>query len=79
MATPESMLAEASAMGLLRGQQTPTPNLPAPGFAMTGGLEDVVGPLFTEATMISTVAPATSPKLLREKEPRMVNVGEGET
>jgi IS4 transposase len=46
---------------------------------MTGGLEDVVGPLFTEATMISTVAPATSPKLMREKEPRMVNVEEGET
>jgi hypothetical protein len=79
MATPESMLAEASAMGLLRGEQTPPPNLPAPGFAMTGGLEDIVGPLFTEATMTSTVAPATSPKLMREKEPRKMIVEESET
>jgi hypothetical protein len=64
MATLESMMAEASALVLLQGEQTPTPNLPAPRFAMTGGLEDIVGPLVTEATMIPAVVPATSPKVV---------------
>jgi hypothetical protein len=81
MTVPEEMtlfptfpgLADATAIG----EQTPTPNLPAPGFNWSGGLEDVVRP-FTEGATTATMDPVSSPKLVRKKEPRVTDMVAGE-
>jgi hypothetical protein len=77
MALPETMLEQvgASAMLLLGrtadgstlGDQTPTPTLPAPGLAMTGGLEDIVRPILSEDEAGLVANPTNSPELQRKE------------
>jgi hypothetical protein len=85
LAVPESLMEQMEVTAMMMAEEadesgvhTPTPSLPAPGFALSGGLEDVVRPVFTETMAIVAIEPSSSPKIVRHKESRAINAGEDE-
>jgi hypothetical protein len=88
LAVPETMMEQmgASAMMMLggaaeaadAGDQTPSPTLPAPGFIMTGGLEDMVRPIPSEDREDLAADQTSSPVMVRKREARGTDLGEAD-